>query len=306
MEEKAVYHSLFVDHGANDVETGEYSLADYAIKSREYTCPQCNQKLILKKGNIKRHHFAHYSQELDCGFYNVNRASEFNRIHEGLLHKTAKIMLKQILEEAIGKSIYVFRNCATQQCDNYEPIHLWNINENTSFELEYMLKHENRNIRPDLTWLDKNEVKYIFEVYDTSKTKEYNRPEGMEWFEFKAEDIIQRFKEGKFNGDEIQFSCMRDIIKCDHCVKVERIILRNKLEKEQKRQLQQEAEKKRLEQEAIVYRTTCQKCRRKKADNIYKYCFQCNMADKNNDCKCCGELTKYELCWKCYRNSTVN
>ena len=302
MEEYEYCNDLTTDHGAFDSETGEYSLPEYAIKSRNYTCPECSQKLILKKGKIKRHHFAHYSQEMNCNFYNINNVTHFNKIHEGLLHKTAKLMLKKILEESGGKKIHITRNCATNQCNNYDLVRL-NIDDKTTFQFEQTLKFENRNIRPDLIWLQNNEVKYIFELYDTSKTKEYNRPDDIEWFEFKAFDIIKRFKERKFEN-EIQFICMRDIIKCQDCIKRERIRLQHRIERERKQHLEKEKEIKRLLDEEIKYRTTCQKCYCSKANNIYKFCYQCNVADKNKKCKLCGKATKYELYFHCHNQKS--
>ena len=298
MEDTIQYHDLTTDHGADDAETGEYSLPQYAIKSRNYTCPECFQKLILKKGNIKRHHFAHHSQEISCDFYNINNVNQYNKIHEGYLHKTAKIMLKKILEESVGKKIYISRDCATNQCNNYDLVVLNNIDVDTLFRLEHTFKFENRNIRPDLAWLQNNEIKYIFEIYDTSKTKEYNRPNDVEWFEFKAFDLIKRFKEGKFeNKDKIQFNCMRDIIKCQDCIREERRRTGYRIEVEQKRKFEKEAEQKRIEAEQKRIRTTCQQCHRTKTDNDFLRCYRCNLAEKTNKCEVCNKPTKYTYCW---------
>ena len=45
----------------------EYVFGQDAIKENEYICPSCEEKVILKKGRIKIHHFAHKSDS-ECLF----------------------------------------------------------------------------------------------------------------------------------------------------------------------------------------------------------------------------------------------
>ena len=51
-------------------------------------CPQCNMKLIAKKGNERMHHFAHYEEQ--------NRECNADKANESALHKMAKEI---VLEE---------------------------------------------------------------------------------------------------------------------------------------------------------------------------------------------------------------
>ena len=34
---------------------------NYALRGQEYVCPCCEEKVVLKKGNIRKYHYAHHS-----------------------------------------------------------------------------------------------------------------------------------------------------------------------------------------------------------------------------------------------------
>jgi len=64
-----------------------------AEKTEDYFCPECKDKLILKKSGktgkgSKRPHFAHYSQSPNC-------------TPEGVLHKSFKLLLLQHIRDSI-------------------------------------------------------------------------------------------------------------------------------------------------------------------------------------------------------------
>ena len=65
-----------------------------AEKAEAYFCPECKEKLILKKSGktgkgSKRPHFAHYSQSPNC-------------TPEGVLHKSFKLLLLQHIRDSIA------------------------------------------------------------------------------------------------------------------------------------------------------------------------------------------------------------
>jgi len=67
--------------------------ANDAVKTEDYFCPECNDKLILKKSGktgkgSKRPHFAHYSQSPNC-------------TPEGVLHKSFKLLLLEKIRKHI-------------------------------------------------------------------------------------------------------------------------------------------------------------------------------------------------------------
>jgi len=215
---------LTSEYGAINMETGEYSLAQYAIKSFKYRCPCCDQQLKLRKGNHNRHHFAHYSQEVECKFYDVLSAHKYESIHEGYVHKTAKKTLKTMLQS--GKKIKVLRRCATGQCSCYVNMELEELTADTVFVEEYTMTHDNHLIRPDLVRIEHGIVKEIYELFDTNQTREENRPT-MQWYEFKANEILDTFNfETYSQQNQVILFCQRPIIKCQKCVQAEDAILK--------------------------------------------------------------------------------
>ena len=47
------------------------------------------------------------------------------------------------------------------------------------------------------------------------------------------------------------------------------------------------------------HNTICLKCYANKPKNPYKFCYQCSVADKLNNCEVCNKPTNYRLCWTC-------
>lgn len=77
-----------------------------ADKTQPYYCPACNSQLILKKGNIKAHHFAH-KKEISCN-------------QETILHKTAKQLIINCINDwkrGIDQPIRFRRRCI--KCNHY-------------------------------------------------------------------------------------------------------------------------------------------------------------------------------------------
>jgi hypothetical protein len=70
------------------------------LLEENYYCPECKEKFILKKGNIRQHHFAHNNFFSNC-------------TGEGYLHKTFKKMLLELIKDHINKklSLELYWNC---------------------------------------------------------------------------------------------------------------------------------------------------------------------------------------------------
>jgi len=70
--------------------------AAHAPRSDHYSCIACGERMVLKRGEIKRPHFAHYTENPNCK-------------PETVLHMTAKNLIKAGLDTAIRmKSQYPF------------------------------------------------------------------------------------------------------------------------------------------------------------------------------------------------------
>jgi predicted RNA-binding Zn-ribbon protein involved in translation (DUF1610 family) len=52
--------------GAFIKNTTKYVYPAVANKSEKYVCPDCNKDLILRKGQIRINHFAHYKSDSPC------------------------------------------------------------------------------------------------------------------------------------------------------------------------------------------------------------------------------------------------
>ena len=95
---------------------GAEILANDAVKGENYFCKECEEKLILKKGNHRCHHFAHQS-ESDCSFTGGGETEK---------HYLMKYAIKKIIEEEIKPSVsHVEHWIGSKKADYY-------------FELEYL------------------------------------------------------------------------------------------------------------------------------------------------------------------------
>ena len=74
--------------GAIDFENNYVSPSD-ALKGKTYKCIECNNRVILRKGDIRIHHFAHYTQTNTCNYY--------DHPNESQIHKDAKLLLAKLL-----------------------------------------------------------------------------------------------------------------------------------------------------------------------------------------------------------------
>jgi len=73
-------------------ENGDIVHINNAIAGKNYNCPECKVKFILRKGNIRQRHFAHNDLPLNCN-------------PEGYLHKTFKKLLYQKIMDHIKNSM---------------------------------------------------------------------------------------------------------------------------------------------------------------------------------------------------------
>lgn len=300
-------NSIDRDFGAINIKTGEYSLARYSIKSQEYKCPSCDEKLKLKKGNVRRHHWCHYNQDSKCQFYFKNDNNINNeKLHESLIHKECKSILKKIMKD---KLVIINRKCATGQCDISLNIVLDKLNENSILIEEYSLDFNNKKLRADLVRIENDKLIEIYEIYATHQTQEEDRPNNINWYEFNAEQIYQKYNDEKYYlNDTIILNCYRHIIKCEECINEEKKILQRKnLLKEQiiQRELQIKIEEEEKEKNK---RIICYNCGCKKPNNIYKNCISCNtklqqLKIKKNCIKCDKIIYVnkefYNYCWDC-------
>jgi competence protein CoiA len=112
--------------GALNKYTNSYEYPLIANKNNKYICPDCKKDVILRKGDIRIHHFAHYKEENPCNYY--------IKPNESQIHKEAKLLLKALLDTK--REIHFKRKC--NRCSSCEDIKTIDIcKEQSSIELEY-------------------------------------------------------------------------------------------------------------------------------------------------------------------------
>ena len=203
--------------GAINQTTKCYEYPTIANKKYKYKCPDCNKFVIFRKGNILKPHFAHFKSDNPCSFYNNPGESQ--------KHKNAKMILNYLLNQK--SNIHIFRDCC--ECTNFDDGDLEDhgistdficeINDNnyddTTSIVEHKFNYMNSNKSADVALIntETKQIKYIFEICHTHKTKETDRPEP--WFEFNAEDLITSINESD-EGEPIYLTCVRHHV-CDWC-----------------------------------------------------------------------------------------
>jgi DNA repair exonuclease SbcCD ATPase subunit len=223
-------------------QTGRPALAQYCKRNikgvgREvYICIGCGEILILKKSpeNKIKDHFAHKPSDDRTCIYRDKNIAELSRDeklkYDERKHQLSIVALKSMLEKRY--KIQPVRRCsALNGCKNNvsEITDLEPDKSDTEYVAGYQYMFNEKKIIIDLARIDGGELKYIFEIYDTHRTDEGNRPDKIEWFEFNADEVIDKDNELESKnfivGDNalaINIRCRREIFKCDDCELAER------------------------------------------------------------------------------------
>ena len=178
-----------MNQGAINKKTSQYTLPNKAEKSEEYECPDCNKDLILCKGKKIRPYFRHKNDKKNPCQYYTNPT-------EAQIHKDAKFKLKKLIET---KNIKIKRKNSKKQYI------IPKMCENSKICIEHSFKYNDSNKFADVAYVINNdEIEQIYEVCNTHKTKEADRPEP--WFEFDAKDIIELSKKEE---TDLELTCIR-------------------------------------------------------------------------------------------------
>lgn len=186
--------------GAINQDTNKYVYPLIANKNDNYNCIECNQKLILRKGNIRVHHFAHCKSDNPCNYYTKPTESQ--------IHKDAKMLLKQLLESK--RPISFIRTC--RRCRSKEEYEIPEMDNGSNIHIEYRFEYNGLKIA-DVAYTDMNDIVCLFEIYHTHKTKNENRPEP--WFELNASSIIYSVNTTK--ESPLKINCIRSEL-CEKCI----------------------------------------------------------------------------------------
>ena len=198
--------------GAINTKTRRYVLPNNANKEDIYECTGCEQRVIFRRGTIRKAHFSHYSPTNTCTYY--------EHPNESQQHKDAKYKLCERLNNKFPIS---FSNDCPE-CSVW-PAGLGDLDieykEGDSALVEYR-DPANKYIA-DVALLNNGEVRYIFEIKHTHLTTNFTRPEP--WFEittaaiFEAEELLKNPDSDNYLGDKYELSCIRGYKNrlCDNC-----------------------------------------------------------------------------------------
>jgi hypothetical protein len=181
--------SFYLQLGGLDIKTNEYIIPSKAIKGKDYKCIDCDKKVILRKGSVRKAHFAHYAQTNTCHYY--------DHPNESQIHKDAKMLMAQLLKD---KKQILFKwdckNCCEEDFCSNDDSTIINKDGDEVFT-EYRSK-DNKWIA-DVAIINNNEPRYIIEIKHTHVTVT-KRPEP--WFEVDATKFIQEVNQGNEDMEE--------------------------------------------------------------------------------------------------------
>ncbi len=181
-----------------------YIFPHNGIKKEKYKCPECNEDIIFKKGEIVIPHFSHKANS-NCTYYSSSPS-------ESEIHIYAKNKLAQWLEEK--KKLKIIGACfsCNEQFINKKIKH----KDGDEVIIEY--NSPCRKYIADVAIINNGKVRYVLEVTNTHKTIDEAaeaRPEP--WFDFNAIDIINDMD---FDKNKSKLSCIRNDCNrfCDKCI----------------------------------------------------------------------------------------
>lgn len=186
--------------GAINKNTGDYVYPKIANKKDQYVCPECNRELILCKGVIIKPYFRHKIFANPCNHY--------TNCTESQIHKDAKMLMKTILESKTH--IKYERECT---CKKAIKIILPKFEKESNILLEYRFRYNSSTKIADIAHILNGELKTVFEIKNTHKTKTEDRPEP--WVEIDASWFINYINTNE--DSPLIIKCLRRQ-KCEECI----------------------------------------------------------------------------------------
>jgi len=168
-------------------ENGNLVKAKNAEKNNVYFCPECSDKLILKKSGktgkgSKRPHFAHYSESPNC-------------TPEGVLHKSFKLLLLEKIKQNIANKTPINISWECIYCNEKHQGNLLQFVVDT--KEEYIMD----KCRPDIALFSQDEkVFVVIEIVVTHKPED---------------TTLAYYKENKIILIQIELNCEDDLESID-------------------------------------------------------------------------------------------
>lgn len=209
------------------------SLFEYpneASKRNNYMCPCCKNDVILRKGEIRKHHFAHKSENNTCKYY--TKPTTQHMIDD----------VKNIIQTNFNNNNQILIESKCEYIKKYNTSCLENINkyikktDTITCEINFDFIYNDYDNKADIAFIENGNIKYIIECFiednDNSGvqfSKAFNRPEP--WFKLDVKDFLEQYS--KINNDAqdtskdiakdvktIKINCLRKARYCHKCSKL--------------------------------------------------------------------------------------
>ena len=194
--------SSLINLGAINTSSGQYESPIVAKKDEniQYTCPDCEKPVMLRKGIINKPHFAHYKS--------TNMCNHYNHPGEGKIHKHAK----EVFKRAYDAGILITFTQACSTCKDKNEIIMAPKSISNTLVLEYTFDYNGKK-KADIALIEGDILILPIEICDTHKTKEHSRPEP--WIELDARTCIDTLDKSNL-PPTLQLQCIRskDCSKC--------------------------------------------------------------------------------------------
>jgi hypothetical protein len=171
------------ERSAVDAETGALVCPDRALKGRTYKCEECNQRVILRAGDIRVRHFAHYVPTTKCKYYDSPGESDEHKQAKNVLAKW--ISEKRLIE--FGWSCQNQTKFGTCTVSDYKTQHRIDHLDGDEVVIEHRDPHG--KFIADLAVINSGKLRYIIEIKHSHATTTLVRPEP--WFEVSAGDVCE-------------------------------------------------------------------------------------------------------------------
>ena len=206
--------------GAINKRTDKWEDPTQASKKNKYKCPDCKDDVVFCKGEIVRPYFRHHGDN-NCSYYGGPSESQ--------MHKEGKEFIKFLLDKKIPIVIVQKCKCITYNKSMWGDEHyhnskcnellITNITEedyiNSVSKIEYSFIYNNSKKSADVALLNEDgSFIMIFEIYNTSRTKEINRPEP--WCEINVRSMLEN-RDDIIEKNQYDIRCQRNGCKCSDC-----------------------------------------------------------------------------------------
>lgn len=206
--------------GAINKRTDKWEDPTQASKKNKYKCPDCEDDVVFCKGEIVRPYFRHHGDN-NCSYYGGPSESQ--------MHKEGKEFIKFLLDKKIPIVIVQKCKCITYNKSMWGDEHyhnskcnellITNITEedyiNSVSKIEYSFIYNNSKKSADVALLNEDgSFIMIFEIYNTSRTKEINRPEP--WCEINVCSMLEN-RDDIIEKNQYDIRCQRNGCKCSDC-----------------------------------------------------------------------------------------